>query len=32
LELPAEFASKHLVGFFVPEGPDHSSRLLLCGV
>jgi hypothetical protein len=32
LELPAEFASKHLVGFFVPERPDHSSRILLSGV
>ena len=32
LEPPAEFASKHLVDFFVPEGPDHRSRILLCGV
>jgi hypothetical protein len=28
LELPAEFASTNLVGFFVAEGPDHSSSIL----
>jgi hypothetical protein len=32
LEFPAEFASKHLPSFFSPEGPDHNSRILPCGI
>jgi hypothetical protein len=32
LELPAEFASKNLPSFFIPEGPDHHYRILPCGV
>jgi hypothetical protein len=29
VELPAELAPEDLLGFLIPERPDHNSRILL---